>query len=82
MKYLEGEELAMEEIDGHLGWGYYNEFDEFVPEITGFVPELFGCGAQIDPGFEEAVDFGFHIEQPAEQGSNYVFSMNQEFQLS
>jgi len=77
--YFVGEELAMEEIDGSLGWGHYNELDEFVPEITGFVPELFGCGTQIDPGYEEAVDFGFHIEQPAEQGSGYVFSMHQEF---
>lgn len=77
--YFVGEDLAVEELDeGYYGWGHY-EGDEFVPEITGFVPQPFQCGTQLDPGFSDGVEFGFHVEQPAIQNGTYRFTMDQEF---
>jgi hypothetical protein len=79
-----GDHLAVEQYgDGWFAWGHYelDEFDNefFVEEITGQVPPLFGCGTQIDPEYWDEAWFNFHVEQPAEQGATYQFSMNQEF---
>ncbi len=74
-----GEELPFEELEGGLiGWGSYGD-DGFVPELTGFLPGLFECGTQIDPGDAGAAELGFHIENAAQQNTTYKFSMHQEF---
>lgn len=77
--FFGGDPLDWEELGGGLiGWGTYDG-DTFVPEVTGFLPEMFACGYQIDPGFEASTEFGFHVEQAAEQGATYHFSLSQEF---
>ena len=69
-----GDGLDVETYDGgEFAWGYYDEFDNFHPEITGHMPVLFGCGTQIDPAFREDVQFNFHVEQEAEQNATYRF---------
>jgi hypothetical protein len=73
-----GDELAFEAYDGMIAWGHYGD-EGFVPEIEGFLPGLFGCGEQIDPGFQGNAEVGFHVMQAAQQGATYHFSMHQEF---
>lgn len=79
-----GDHLDMEQYgDGWFGWGHYEEDEQgqvyFVEEITGQMPNFFGCGTQIDPDYWDDAWFNLHVEQAAEQNMSYSFSMNQEF---